>query len=546
MAGGKLSPRQKMIGMMYLVLTALLAMNVSKDILNAFVTVNDGLEKTKANFKGKNSDQYTAFANSYQENKEKVKPFYDKAQTVKKLADEIVTYIDDIKVEIIAGIEPSVPKDEIRGKNALGEDTVLNLAYVQVKDNYLYSTNLLVGSEPNSPKTGEFTAMSIVEKMENYRNMLLKMVDPKSAIAESLQETFTYKSNKTASGVEESWPAYNFYGVPAAATITLLTKMQTDVRNAESDVIKYLYASVDAASYKFTNLEPAVIPLSSYVIQGDTFKAKVFLAAFDTTMSPQIYLGEKLDTTNFKVTGDTIGVPVYQGNGMIRIPATAQGDFTYEGVIDFKGPSGEIEHYPYKIAYQVAKPSTTISATKMNVFYIGIPNPVDISAPGVAKDKIRASISNGSISKSAEGWMVNVTKVGDANVSVTAEVDGKNKNMGSMMFRAKQIPTPTAKIGGKTSGAMPKVALAASSGIRADLENFAFDVSVVVSSYTMGYTKANGLLDEVKVNSNRFTPEVKEKINTLGRNSKVFFEDIKVRMPDGSTRTLSPVNIKVI
>ena len=93
---------------------------------------------------------------------------------------------------------------------------------------------------------------------------------------------------------------------------------------------------------------------------------------------------------------------------------------------------------------------------------------------------------------------------------------------------------------------MPKVALAASSGIRADLENFAFDVSVVVSSYTMGYTKANGLLDEIKVNSNRFTPEVKAKINTLGRNSKVFFEDIKVKMPDGSTRTLSPVNIKVI
>ncbi len=114
------------------------------------------------------------------------------------------------------------------------------------------------------------------------------------------------------------------------------------------------------------------------------------------------------------------------------------------------------------------------------------------------------------------------------------------------MFRAKQIPTPIAKIGGKTSGAMKKVALAASSGIRADLENFAFDVKVVVASYTMGFTKKNGLLDEVKVNSNRFTPEIKAKIKTLSRNSKVFFENIKVKMPDGSTRTLPPIAFKII
>jgi gliding motility-associated protein GldM len=547
MAGGKLPPRQKMIGMMYLVLTALLAMNVSKDILNAFVTVNDGLEKTKLNFASKNDDQYTAFEASYSENKAKVAPFYNKAKEVQTLADEIVTYIDNIKIEIIAGIEPSVAKENIRGKNAVGEDTLLNLMAVKVKDNYIYSTNLLVGSEPSTPKSGEYSAMELKGKLENFRDVLLQKVPEGGVIAGSLKETFSFEEKRTASGVMENWPAYNFYGVPAAATITLLTKMQTDVRNAESDAIKFLYASVDAASYKFNVLESAVISPSNYIILGDTFQAEVFLAAFDSTKNPQVFLGDKYDSTNQTVTGDTINVDVRNGKGYIKIPTRSEGEYAYEGVIKYKAPSGEINSYPFKAAYQVAKPSTTVSATKMNVFYIGVPNPVDISAPGVAKDKIRASITNGSITKAAGGgWTVNVKKIGDAKISVTADVDGTSKNMGTTDFRVKQIPTPTAKIGGQASGSMRKVQLEASSGIRADLENFDFDVKVVVSSYTMGYTKSNGLLDEVKVNGNRFNGEVKSKIGGMGRNSRVFFDDIKVQMPDGTTRTLPPVNLKLI
>lgn len=116
MAGGKLSPRQKMIGMMYLVLTALLAMNVSKDILNAFVTVNDGLEKTKNNFKDKNDDQYARFEASYNENQDKVGKYWNNAKKVREEANQVVNYIDQIKVEIIAGVQPDIPKEQIMGE----------------------------------------------------------------------------------------------------------------------------------------------------------------------------------------------------------------------------------------------------------------------------------------------------------------------------------------------------------------------------------------------------------------------------------------------
>lgn len=546
MAGGKLSPRQKMIGMMYLVLTALLALNISKDILNAFVTVNDGLEKTKNNFRGKNEDQYAAFQASYSENQAKVGPFYNKAMEVKKAADEIVNYIDQIKVEIIAGVEPSIPKDKIMGKDQFGNDTILNLMNVQVKDNYIVPTSILVGSAPENPKTGEYSALELKSKLESFRDLLLTYLPDNSAIGEALKETFQFNEKKNASGVVENWAAYNFYGVPTAATVTLLTKIQTDIRNAESDLVKYLYASVDAASYKFNVLESAVISPSNYIIQGDTFRAEVFLAAFDSTKNPQVFLGEEYDSTNATVTGDTIGVEVQQGKGFIKIPARAEGDFTYEGVIKYKAPSGEINNYPFNVAYKVAKPSTTISATKMNVFYLGVDNPVDISAPGVAKDQITASISNGSISKSAEGWVVKPGKVGTANVSVTAEVDGKRQNMGSMEFRVKKIPTPIAEVSGKNSGAVPKNKLAATAGIIANMENFEFDVRVVVSSYDFVYVQANGLSKTINVTGPRFDDQVKNVLRAIAPGSRVTFENIKVRMPDGELRTLSPVVIKAI
>lgn len=546
MAGGKLPPRQKMIGMMYLVLTALLAMNVSKDILNAFVTVNDGLEKTKHNFREKNQAQYDNFAKSYQENPKKYEEEYKEAMEVQKVSDEVVNYIDDIKVEIIAGIEPTIAKEDIKGKNEFGEDTLLNLMNVKVKDNYIFSTNLLVGSEPANPKTGEYSAMELRGKLEVYRDKLKGLVPSGSAIATSLDETFVFEEKENASGVVENWPSYNFYGVPAAATLTLLTKMQTDVRNAESDVIKYLLAKVDAATYKFTNLAPAVIPQSNYVLEGDSFKAMVFLAAFDTTMSPTIFLGDDYtDTVDYQVTGDTIGVNVEKGRGYINIPARSQGDYTYKGVINFKGPSGLIEHYPYAIDYKVAKPSVTISPTAMNVFYLGLDNPVDISAAGVAKDKIRPSINNGTIKKSKDGWTVRVSKAGTARVSVSAEKDGKSENMGSMEFRVKKIPTPIAKISGKSGGAIKGIALGAASRIQADLENFDFEVTAQVVSYDFVYMN-RGNLSTKTVNGFRLSDDVKAVIKRSRPGDKLFFENIKAKLPDGSVRVLPTLSFKLI
>ena len=233
MAGAKLPPRQKMIGMMYLVLTAMLALNVSKDILNAFIIVNDGLEKTSINFKDKIDAQHTAFEKAYQENKVKVGPYYEKAKEVEERANELYDYINTMKAMIIAETEGYESWDAAIGKDQFGNDTLVNIKNIGKKDNYDVLTNLLVGSEPANPKEGENTAYELKLKMTEFRDKLLSYTQEGSALEQSLNAAFNFDDRPDATGVMNNWESYNFYHTPLAATLTILSKIQNDVRNAE-------------------------------------------------------------------------------------------------------------------------------------------------------------------------------------------------------------------------------------------------------------------------------------------------------------------------
>lgn len=553
MGGGKLPPRQKMIGMMYLVLTALLALNVSKSILDAFVIINNGLERTKTNFADKNASDYAAFERAYNENKIKVGPYYQKAQTIKKLADDIVSYIDKMKVEIIKQTE-GIPENKIIGKDQFGRDTIIDMKWINAKDNYDVPTHVLIGDDPAKPKSGELTANALRKKLEDFKNQALQILgnDPGAkAIVAAINQTYDFSDKRDASGTLHNWESYYFDHVPLAATVSILTKMQTDVRNTESDIVKYLLSSVDASSFKFNKLAPAVIANSNYVLLGDTFRAEVFLAAFDTTQSPLIYVGTEIDTTNpadLKMKGVYDSLPITpDGKGLLKLAAKSEGEYTYKGIIHFKAPGGKILKFPWKTTFQVAKPAATIAATKMNVFYIGVDNPVSISAPGVPADKLKPSISGGggSISKKGNEWIVRVKQPGTCRVIVNADVQGGTKKMGEMEFRVKRIPNPVPYVGGKTGSDNISLAqLKATSGIIAKMENFDFEVSVTVNSFLFS-TVVNGVLIEEPVTGNRFNSKVESLINQAKRNQKVYFEKIMVRMPDGTVRELPPISLKI-
>lgn len=550
MAGGKLSARQKMINMMYLVLTALLALNVSKEILNAFVTVNDGLETTKTTFKNKMAQQYADFAASYNENKQKVGPYYNSAQTIQTGVDDIIDYIDNIKVLIIAGTEGKT-NEEI-----FANDTILSMKYVEAKDGYDIPTNLLIGADPDTPKDGENTAKELKSKLEAYRDMLKKVISDRGGnptLEASIDKTFTFPEKvKDASGTTTNWESLNFYHVPLAACVTILSKFQADIRNTESDVVKWLYGQVDASSLKFTTIRPAVIPLTNYVTQGDSFKADVFLAAYDETNPPVVRLAADdatIDTLTGKITGDFTEVTIGpDGMGKLAIPASAVGQMSKGLSIEYK-PMGQdpLTYYTYA-NYEVAKPSLVVSPTKMNVFYKGVDNPVDVSVPGFSADKIRPSISAGSITKASGGGYVVRIKTGNkAQISVTAELpDGSTKRLGPAEFRVKSVPNPTPYFAGKSvaDDKVKKRELLAAQGVIAKMLDFDFDLKFTVTQFRLTMIVAGTPVEKVS-KSNRLSGEMKELLKKAKRGQKIYIEGIKARGPDGTVRSLGSLSFKV-
>jgi gliding motility-associated protein GldM len=560
MAGGKETPRQKMIGMMYLVLTALLALNVSKSILDAFITINDGIETTTTAFNDKLGNQYLGFAASYNENKEKYGKAYELSQTLRQQADELFNHINLIKAKTIAETEKK-PMEEIIGKDQFGRDTILNLKYVNGKDNYDVNTNIMIGGKPEDPKDTDhadgnnYRALVLKDKLTAYGENLKAMVAGNPGLEATIDSLFTYPELiKDASGTNVTWVSLNFDHVPLAATTTLLSKLQADVRNAESDVLGHLFQDVDAASYKFTELVPIVLPQKTYILQNDSFRADVFLAAYDNTNLPSIKLapaGATVDTiaqelTDAEATEVILGS---DGRGKIRIPANSVGFKHWEGVIKFRKPTGGgFDYYNYSFDYEVAVPSLVVSPTAMNVLYRGIDNPVAISVPGIPQEALRATISTGSLIPQSDGTYIARVKSGsEAVVSVSAEVDGTSRAMGTFKFRLKSVPDPVAKFAGKyaTDNVIKKSELTAALGVRAELKDFVFDLDYPIKSFDMVVIMGSNV-KTTSSNGNRLTSEQKDLLKQVRKNQTVVIENIKAQAPDGTVRKLGSINLRVL
>jgi len=533
MAGGKETPRQKMIGMMYLVLTALLALNVSKDILNAFIVVEDGIVKTNQNFDSKNQSTYNAFSVAMLSDSVKAKPFSDSAKKVKQLSLEMDKFIKDLKTDLYMNVE-DVPRNIA--------DT-MTITTLNSKDNYDKPTHFLIGENPEKA-TGK--AKDLKEKLNKFKQDLIKLVPERERanFKLSLNTDDVYSANE---GKKISWENNAFYHSPMAAVITILSKLQNDVKNAEGDVINLLYQSISADAFKFDKLEAKVIPNTNYVLLGEEYQADLFVAAFNTTKNPQILIGN-VDTINNKIIGSVDSIRNFVGGmGKYTVRPSSEGLVKWSGIIRVKNPSNpnDIKSYPFQSEYMVAKPALVVSPTKMNVLYIGVDNPIDISVPGVALENLQPSLTGGSLSGSKGKYIAKVQSGTEATVSVSAKFGAQVKPMGSFKFRVKRVPDPVAYIGGKKGDqVVTKGELMAIGGIIPKLENFDFDLSFVVTSFTLsGLVK--GQIAEYRSSSNKVTPEMINFLKNIGSGAKLYFEQIKAKGPDGTTRDLSSVSIKV-
>jgi gliding motility-associated protein GldM len=542
MAGGKQTPRQKMIGMMYLVLTALLALNVSKEIINAFITIDTGLVNTNGNLDNKNELTMKAFDKAVQNDKAKAGPLFEKAKKVQDLSTEICAYIRTIRGEMVA-ISAGLPENEKK------KGDTLQLIYLDKPDDYDTPTHYMIGEDPANV-TGK--AKELEQKLIKFHDDILKLVPEKSqAEVKPRLEPLVPKDQYSKENEKMiNWSWYNFYHAPIVAAIAQLDRIQTDVKNAEADVVNELFASINANDFKFDALTAKVVAPTSYVFTGDQYTSDIFVAAYSTTQNPSIWLCEVDSATKKPKAGasiDSTTVKVIGGLGKFEVTAGSVGLQTYQGLVRVKKPDGTWDAYPFKQEYMVAAPSAAVFLEKMNVFYIGVDNPISISAAGVAPSDLQPSLTGGTMTSAgkAGSYIVRVSSGTEATLNVSAKLKGGSKSMGQFKFRVKRVPDPVAYVGNiKADGMMTKGELQNQSGVFAKMENFDFDLKFTVVSFVMSMS-VNGVFVEKKSSGPAISADMKSLLAGAKPGNKVFFEQVTVQGPDGTLRKIPGVNIKV-
>lgn len=534
MSGGKETPRQKMIGMMYLVLTALLAMNISKDVLLAFVTLEGNLHQTNENFSAKNEVLYAKFEKMMGENPTKTGPWKEKAFKVKEEAQKLCDYVDGLKSELYRMAQPELTKEMA--------DT-FHLENGTANDNYDVPTNFLIVEASNPTGKG----VELKQKIREYRDLVLSMVPEKEKAGFKIglvtDDIFDHHAEKTV-----PWEVFNFDHTTMAACMALMESIKNEVKNAESDVVTTLLREIDAGDFKFDMVTAKVVAPTSYIVLGEEYKADIFVAAYSTTSNPEILVGP-VDTATKTIKGTPEVVPVANGLGTYVKRPASEGLQTWSGIVNVKAPDGSVKSYPFESSYMVAKPSFAVSPTKMNVFYMGVSNPVDISVAGAAPSNVVATLSgSGRIDNKGQGhYEVSVTGGSECTINVAIKDPKTNsvKSMGGQKFRVRKIPDPVAKFAGVTGDAALTVGeLKAAAGCFAELKDFVFDLKFNVVQWTMS-TTVNGLFVDQEAKSAAVTSGMKDLLSKAKKGSRVFISDVYAVGPDGAKRKIGGCNIKV-
>lgn len=522
MAGGnnvtKMSPRQRMINLMYIVLTAMLALNVSSDVLNGFSQVHDGLSRTNRTMTTKNEIQFAYLEDLYAQNPTKAEQWYLKGVELRNMSADLYNTIDSLKMAI------AKEADGVNGdfNNLINQDNLEAAAVVMLNPN----TN---------------AGRHLREKIGLYREYVTALI-PDSLRRATIMELLSTKAAQRDGTVGEmAWEDVNFDNMPAIASITMLAKIQGDIRQAESEALTHLINNVDIGDLRVNQLTAYVIPKSTVLMRGGDYSAQIVLAAVDTTQRPSIYIGgNKLNGNTYNFIGNTPGT------------------FDYSGYIEVPRPDGTMEKHNFTSSYTVlGDPVATISPTMMNVLYAGIDNPISISVPSISMNAVNASMTNGTLTRSGDTWIARPNKVGDeAVISVTATVDGKSMNVGSMTFRVRKLPDPTPFISIRgedgstiqykgTPKRISKSQLLNATGLGAAIDDDILNVSYTVLSFSMVFFDSMGNAIPENSDGSRFSQRQIDKIKQLKPGKSFFISNVKATGPDGITRDISPMEVGI-
>ena len=506
----RVSPRQKMINLMYLVLMAMLALNVSSDVLNGFSLVSDSLSKTTQNASHVNNDIYKAFDEQMKNNPAKVRQWYDKAQYVRGISDSLYNLAEELKEAIV--------------RESDGEEGDVN--NIKNREDLEASTQVML-----APGTGR--GKELRQAINNYREKIIKMVTDKEK-REIISSNFSTEVPTKARLMGKNWQEYMFESMPTAAAVTLLTKLQGDVRYAEGEILHNLISNVDVKDIRVNQLNAYVIPSSQTVVQGGKFSAQIIMAAVDTTRRPTIYIG---------------GQPIKSEHGLYETICNKTGDFTLSGFIEMLNGDGEKVKRDFSQKYTVVAPSATVSADIMNVLYAGYDNPMSVSVPGIPSNKLQVTMTGGTLTQKGDGHYIArpSNPGGEAVFTVSAQNEGRTQEMGKFTFRVRKLPDPTAFIaysdgnGGENhfkGGSLSKQILMGTEGVGAAIDDGLLNITFRVQGFETVFYDAMGNAVPYKSNGANFSDQQKNQIRGLARNKRFYITEVRAIGPDGIERKL--------
>ena len=508
-------PRQIMINLMYLVLTAMLALNISSEILHAFKILNTGITKSNEAVEGKNQDIMQQFDANEQmpDQRDSVRPYNTKAKDVRAKTAEMYAYLDSWKKKVIT--------------QAGGYQTGAEAGEIKDEANIDASTYLLV-----EQKGGD----EIKKKLNEYRSYLLTNINQArfpqqySALDKDLPIT-TANFPKNDDNPTGDWATGTFYHVPTLGVVALMSKMQNDVRNAEAAVLNELFREAKAKPLVFDAIAALAVPKTSYALVGQPVEANIMVAAYNRSVTPRI------SASSGSIT------EVKNGIGVWKATANGVGMQTVRGTISVVN-NGQTINQPWEFQYMVGSAGASLQLDKMNVFYIGVPNPITVTAAGYSLEDVSISIPGASLTPTGKGtYSVMVTQAGEVNAAINAKTAQGVKQVGGMKVRVKRIPDPQAKVGGKLGGGMQANVFRAQLGVAAVLENFDFDAKFTITSYDFSYQqKRKDYQGPFPCTSSYFSGEAAKYLKLAQPGDRVYIDNIRAKGPDGTTRALNNIS----
>jgi gliding motility-associated protein GldM len=505
MASGNLSPRQKMINMMYLVLTALLALNVSSEVLNAFYQVMVKQEKANENIVTQNDLVHIALNKAFEDNEKKVGPWRDMAREVKLESDSVFNLIENMKMEIFT-LSGGPDEDDPHKPNKMDDRETCS--------NYFLN-------QGNADK--------LKAALENHREFLKTKSD--TSFVSTLDERFQYNSI-VSDGVKKSWGEHSFKDVPLIAVMTYLTALQSDVRTSENIILRWIQAQPNADDIKVTGVKPVVIPKSTFVTQGDNYEAQVLLAAYDETQDPTFIInGQEISSED-----------ISKGVANISFPASGSGTKKWNGEIRLV-TNGETKVYPIEEQfYNVAPPSAVISPTELMVLYFGLDNPLEVSVPGV--DPADLIVRGTGVTRSGSGYKVKIPdsyKSDELTISVSVrDADGSTRSMGSKKFRVFGVPDATGGVNGRNGELMSKNKLK-NGTITATYKYFPYRLTATVTSFEIVIPGVG----PIKCRGNKLSSTAKGALQRVRSGSTITIRKIQGKTSQGNRIQVSDCSVDI-